>query len=140
MARLREIPGIGALIATALWSALGDGSHWRRGRDLSASLGLVPRQHSSGGHTRLLGISKCGDRYLRYLLINGARSVLCWARTLARRGVELCPLRRWALRVCERRGFNKAVVAVANRLARVAWAVLSSGQHYDAQRVGAGAA
>lgn len=126
--RLRTIPGFGAIVAAAFASALGDGRQYRRGREAAAALGLVPRQHSSGGRNVLLGISKRGDRYLRSLLVHGARAVLIHApgRNDA--------LSRWAERIRRERGFNKACVALANKLARIGWAVLRYGQVYQAAR------
>jgi len=123
--RLREIPGVGPLTATALVAAVGDASAFRNGRELSAWLGLVPRQHSTGGRTRLLGISKRGDRYVRCLLIHGARAALRWAgrREDRRSG--------WAKSVEARRGRNIAAVALANKNARAAWAVLAKESDFD---------
>ena len=124
--RLMEIPGIGVLTATALVAAAGDASEFRNGREMAAWLGLVPRQHSTGGRSVLLGISKRGDRYLRALLIHGARSALHRAgRRSDRRS-------RWAVAVETRRGANVAAVALANKNARVAWALLRHGESYDA--------
>lgn len=97
---------------------MGNGEAYRRGRDVSASLGLVPRQHSSGGKEVFLGISKRGDRYLRSLLVQGARSVVIRAANKDDR------LSRWINKVKAERGFNKAVVALANKMARIGWAVL----------------
>ena len=124
--RLMGVPGIGMLTATALVAAVGDAAEFSNGRQLAAWLGLVPRQHSTGGRTRLLGISKRGDRYLRFLLIHGARSAL---RHSARRSDRRS---RWALQVEERRGTNIAVVALANKNARTAWAILAREASFDA--------
>ena len=123
--RLLDIPGVGPLTATALVAAVGDASAFRNGRELAAWLGLVPRQHSTGGRTRLLGISKRGDRYVRCLLIHGARAALRWAgrREDRRSG--------WAKSVEARRGRNIAVVALANKNARAAWAVLAKESNFD---------
>jgi len=126
--RLTEVPGIGPLGATALCASFASATQFRKGRDLAAALGLVPRQHSTGGRTVLLGITKRGDRYLRTLLIHGARSVLSHA---ARRDD---PLSRWALALQARRGTNVATVALANKLARIAWVVLARGESYRAER------
>ncbi len=127
--RLMTIPGIGPLVATALLAAIGsDPRLFGNGRGLAAFLGLVPRQHSTGGRDRLLGISKRGDTYLRHLLIHGARAVIRW---VARKTDALS---RWAHAVLSRRHTNIAVVALANKLTRIAWAVLTSGQPYDATR------
>ena len=106
---------------------IGDGKQFKRARQLSSCLGLTAREHSSGGKQRQYGIRKRGDSYLRTLLIHGARSVL---RHAARK-VDPDPLRRWALRVQARRGANVATVALANTLARIAWAVLAKERHYD---------
>jgi len=127
--RLMSIPGIGPMVSTALVASVGSGWAFSSGRQLSAFLGLVPRQASTGGHTRLLGISKRGDRYLRALLIHGARAVL---RT-AHKG-ERTRLKEWALDVKRRRGANVATVAVANKLARIAWAVLQHDERYSDER------
>jgi transposase len=126
--RLQGIPGYGPVLASAFQGAVGNGTAYRRGRDVAASLGLVPRQHSSGGRDRLLGISKRGDRYLRSLLVHGARAVV--SRAAGKRD----PLSGWINRVRERRGFNRAVVALANKLARIGWAVLAHNTTYQAQR------
>jgi transposase len=122
--RLQTLPGFGPIVASVFASAVGDGSAYRRGRDVSASLGLVPRQHSSGGKAVLLGISKRGDTYLRSLLIHGARSVVLRAANKDDR------LSRWVNRLRERRGVNKAAVALANKLARMGWALLRHGTVY----------
>ena len=111
--RLQQIPGVGPMTATALVAAVGDGSHFRNGRELSAWLGLVPRQRTTGGKPVLLGISKRGDKYLRHLLIHGARSVLrCAGKHTDRR-------RKWAVEVEQRRGRNVAGVALAIKNARM---------------------
>ena len=128
--RLESIPGIGPLTATALVAAIGEASEFRNGRELAAWLGLVPRQHSTGGRPRLLGISKRGDRYLRCLLIHGARAALRHAgRHPDRRS-------RWAVNVEQRRGKNVAAVALANKNARTAWAVLAKGADFDREHLG----
>ena len=97
---------------------MGDGLSYRRGRDVSASLGLVPRQYSTGGKDKLLGISKRGDRYLRSLLVHGARSVVIQAAH------KDDPLSQWINRLRASRGYNRATVALANKMARIGWAVL----------------
>lgn len=122
---LQSVPGYGPVVASAMVSAIGDGSTFRKGRDVAASIGLVPRQHSSGGKEVLLGISKRGDRYLRSLLVHGARSVVQQA---PRRNDKLS---RWVLEVSERQGKNKATVALANKLARIGWAVLRYQKPYE---------
>ncbi|MCY4122296.1 MAG: IS110 family transposase [Acidobacteria bacterium] len=120
------MPGIGPLTATALVAAVGDGSAFDGGRQMAAWLGLVPRQRSTGGRAVLLGISKRGDRYLRTLLIHGARAAL---RTAERRPDRIG---RWAQGTAARRGKNVAAVALANKHARIAWAVLARGTAFDA--------
>jgi len=123
--RLQTIPGFGPVVASAFHAAVGDGQAYRRGRDVSASLGLVPRQHSSGGQAVLLGISKRGDSYLRSLLVHGARAALRQAHRKQDR------LSRWATRLKAERGTNKAAVALANKLARIGWAVLRQHTVYE---------
>jgi transposase len=117
--RLATIPGIGVLNATALVAAIGDGSSFARGRDLAAWLGLVPRQVTTGGKPRLVGISKRGNVYLRKLLIHGARAAL---PSLA---ASATPLGAWLRGLMGRMHTNAAVVALANKLARIAWAKLA---------------
>jgi transposase len=126
--RLQTIPGYGPVLASAFHATVGDGAAYRRGRDVAAAVGLVPRQHSSGGRDRLLGISKRGDRYLRSLLVHGARAVV------SRAAGKTDPLSLWINRLRERRGFNRTVVALANKLARIGWAVLAHNTTYQAQR------
>jgi transposase len=122
--RLRTIPGVGPLIATALVAAVGDAHEFRSGRDLAAWLGLVPRQHSTGGKPRLLSITKHGNTYLRWLFIHGARST---REHVDRAQHEWGP---WLDELEQRMHPNKATVAVANKLARIAWAVLRRGVEY----------
>jgi transposase len=124
--RLVSIPGFGALNATALVAAVGTGETFRRGRDFAAWLGLVPRQATTGGKPRLLGITKRGNTYLRTLLIHGARAAL---PSLA---ASATPLGAWLRGLIGRVHKNKAVVALASKLARIAWAVLRSGDGYRA--------
>jgi transposase len=123
--RLQTIPGYGPIVANVFHSVIGHGEAYRRGRDVSASLGLVPRQHGSGGKEVLLRISKRGDRYLRGLLVHGARSVVIQAAKKDDR------LSRWINKVRAERGFNKAVVALANKMARIGWAVLANRTVYQ---------
>lgn len=123
---LMTIPGVAAKGATALLAAVGEDPRlWKNGRGLAAWLGLVPRQHSTGGRDRLLGISKRGDVYLRNLLIHGARAVL---RCVERKED---PTSRWATALKARRHTNIAVVAMANKIARIAYAVMTTGKPYD---------
>jgi transposase len=121
--RLRGIPGIGLLTSTALVGTVGHIHAFRRARQFASWLGLTPREHSSGARRRLGGISKRGDVYLRCLLTHGARAVLFAAHRRAVRAQPLTRLQQWALAVQQRRGHNKATVAVANKLGRMIWAV-----------------
>jgi transposase len=123
--RLGQIEGIGPLTATALVAAVGDRQGFKNGRQFAAWLGLVPKQRSSGGRDRLFGISKRGDRYLRTLLIHGARAAL------GRAGGKQDPRSRWLGKLRQRRHPNIAAVALANKNARIAWALLSNGEAYD---------
>jgi transposase len=121
--RLRTIPGIGLLTATALVGSVGHIHAFRRARQFASWLGLTPREHSSGGRRRLGSISKKGDVYLRCLLTHGARAVLVTAQRRAAGGQALTRLHHWAVSLRERRGHNKATIAVANKLGRIVWAV-----------------
>jgi len=122
--RLEEIPGIGWINGSVLKSWMGDGRQFQRGRDASAALGLVPRQHSTGGKERLYGISKRGDAYVRAMAIHGCRSVVRHAEG------KTDPLSRWIQRVKAQRGHNKAVVALANKLVRIAWVIVARDERY----------
>jgi len=125
------VPGIGLLIATALAAAVGDMSAFRDGRHLAAWLGLTPKEHSSGNRRRLGGISKRGDPYLRALLVHGARSALLAAQARQAAGKALTRLQAWALGLADRLGHNRAVCALANKPARVAFAVVRLGRSFD---------
>jgi transposase len=125
--RLMTIPGIGPLTATALVAAVSDAATFRNGRQFAAWLGLVPRQHSTGGKARLLGISKRGDGYLRKLFVHGARTTLRWV------DVKQDGRSRWVRALMARRGHNKAAVALANKNARIAWVLLATDQVYTAE-------
>lgn len=131
--RLTSIPGFGPINATALAAAIGSGETFSRGRDLAAWLGLVPRQLSTGGRTRLAGISKRGNKYLRKQLVHGARSAL---PGLLRAST---PLGAWLRGLMARMHKNAVVIALANKLARIAWAVLHHGDRFDAHGVDAAA-
>ncbi len=120
--RLLRIPGVGPLTATALRASVVDIHRFPSGRHFASWLGLTSREYSSGERRRLGRISKQGDPYLRTLLIHGARAVMLAARSAQRRGSSLDRLRTWALDLHERRGHNKATVALANKLARIVWA------------------
>lgn len=131
--RLRSVPGVGLLTATAMVAATGGSvSHFKSARHFAAWFGLTPKEHSSGGSRHLGRISKRGDRYLRMLLTHGARSVL-HAASMARRGKRpLDPLRLWALGLAQRSHHNKATCALANKLARICFAVLRDQEPYAA--------
>ena len=122
--RLEEIPGIGWINGSVLKSWMGDGRQFQRGRDASAALGLVPRQHSTGGKQRLLGITRKGDSYVRTMAIHGCRSVVLHAEG------KTDPLSLWIQRIKAQRGHNKAVVALANKLVRIAWVIIARGERY----------
>lgn len=124
--RLTEIPGVGPVTATALIGAIGNGSTFGKGRDLSAWMGIVPGQYSTGGKVKLLGISKRGNKYLRKLFVQGARSVLL------QREKQVPVLRNWLAGLLGRRHQNVAIVALANKLVRMAWAVLCKNESYRA--------
>lgn len=124
--RLQKIPGIGPITASALVASIGDAKAFKSGRQLAAWLGLVPRQHSSGGKEQLLGISKRGDTYLRTLLIHGTRSVMRHLKPQAG------PTQSWLERLINRRHHNIAAVALANKNARIAWALLAHDRNYQA--------
>ena len=123
--RLQQLPGFGPVVSSAFTCWLGDGRQFKRGRDAAAALGVVPRQHSSGGKPMLLGITKRGDSYVRSLLIHGARSVVRCADNKTDR------LSLWIQSVKARRGTNKAAVALANKLARIAWAMMVKNSDYQ---------
>jgi transposase len=127
--RLQQLRGVGPITATALVAAVGDGAQFANGRQMSAALGLTPRQHSSGGKDRLLGISKRGDSYLRTLLIHGARSAIRTAKEKEDR------LSRWVTALVERTHPNVAAAALANKTTRIAWAMLRYGTDYQPDRV-----
>ena len=124
--RLTTIPGFGAIVASALVASVGRAESFERSRDLSAWLGIVPQQFTTGGKPKLLGISKRGNKYLRKQLIHGARAALPY---VAERDT---PLGRWAKGLMSRAHRNVAVVALANKLARSAWAVLRRGERFAA--------
>ena len=122
---LLALPGIGPLVASAYMAAVGNGHQFQCGRQVSAWLGLVPRQFGTGGQIQLKGMTKNGDRYLRTLLIHGARAAIT-------RGQKNCPpLAQWVQPMIVRRGHNKTVVALANKLARIAWVIVATGEPFD---------
>jgi transposase len=122
--RLTAIPGVGPVTATALVAAIGNGAGFRRGKDLAAWVGMVPREYSTGGEQKLLGISKRGNSYLRRLFVQGARVVMQY-RTKQTPGLSC-----WLSRLMARTHQNVAVVALANKLLRMAWAVLCKNEAY----------
>jgi transposase len=122
--RLQQLHGVGPIISTALIASVGDGKQFKNGRQMAASLGLTPLQHSSGNKERLLGISKRGDCYLRTLLIHGARSLIHKTKGRDDR------LSQWVHGIVKRRHHNIAAVALANKTARIAWAMMSQGTDY----------
>ena len=122
--RLTAIPGIGPVTATALVAAIGNGAGFRRGKDLAAWVGMVPREYSTGGKQKLLGISKRGNSYLRRLFVQGARVVMQY-RTKQAPGLS-----NWLSQLMARTHQNVAVVALANKLLRMAWAVLCKNETY----------
>ena len=129
--RLEAIPGVGPLIASALVASVPDPTVFRSGRDLSAWIGLVPKQHSTGGKERLGGISKAGNRYLRQLLVVGALSVIRRAKQL---GTTRHP---WLVGLLERRSTKIAAVALANKIARIAWAMMARNESFNPSRLSA---
>jgi len=126
--RLESIPGIGPITASAIVATVGDPRQFQSGRQFAAWLGLVPQQRSSGGKERLGGISKRGDGYIRRLLVHGARAIVGWRK---RSAVHTTP---WIARLLERRPMNVATVAYANKLARIAWAIMIREDRYNPVR------
>lgn len=126
--RLEEIPGIGPLIASALYAAVGNGSQFSKGRQMSAWVGLTPAHFGTGGKNTNVDTSKKGDHYLRTLLIHGARTVVTWSTQ------KTDPLSLWIQRLVARRGKRKAYIALANKLTRAAWCVLQ-GEHYQLNKI-----
>src|SRR5712671_6847831 len=124
--RLMQIPGIGPVTATAVISAIGNGAAFRKGREFAAWTGLVPREHSTGGKQKLLGISKRGNRYLRKLFVQCARAVL------QQKSKQTPGLKAWLEKLTSRTHRHVAAVALAHKLARMAWAVLATGEAYRA--------
>ena len=124
--RLTEIPGVGPVTATALIGAVGNASDFRKGRNLAAWMGLVPRECSTGGKQKLLGISKRGNKYLRTLFVQGARSVL------QQRHKQAPGLSAWLAQLLTRAHQNVVIVALANKMVRMAWAVLCKNERYRA--------
>jgi transposase len=123
--RLQQLRGVGPMISTALIATVGDARQYRKSRQMAAAIGITPKQHSSGDRDRLLGISKRGDVYLRTLMIHGARSVVAHAKHKDDR------LSRWVTGIATKRHPNVAAVALANKTARMAWAMLRNETDYD---------
>ena len=123
--RLQQLRGVGPMIATALLATVGDASQFTNGRQMAASLGLTPKQNSSGGKEKLLGISKRGDSYVRCLLVHGARSMINVSKGKDDR------LSQWVIRIATTRHPNVAAVAMANKTARIAWAMIRNGSDYQ---------
>jgi transposase len=123
--RLNCIPGVGPLLATALVASVADPKAFRSGRNFSAWIGLVPKQHSSGGRDKLGSISKQGDRYLRSLFVAGALAVIRYAK------IHGTKHRPWVTALLTRRPTKVAAIALANKLARMAWAMMASGERYN---------
>lgn len=121
--RLIQVEGVGALTATAIIASVGNATVFKNGREMAAFMGLVPKQYSSGGKQRLLGISKRGDRYLRCLLVHGARAALFRAKLPEKKA-------QWLKSLIERRGRNRAVVALANKNVRILWALMTKNEAY----------
>jgi transposase len=127
--RLQQLRGVGPMIATALLATVGDAHQFANGRQMAASLGLTPKQNSSGGKERLLGISKRGDAYVRCLLVHGARAMIRTAKSKDDR------LSQWVTRIATTRHPNVAAVAMANKTARIAWAMIRNGTDYQPELV-----
>lgn len=126
--RLIALPGFGPVVSSAVKGWMGNGSQFQRGRDASAALGLVPRQYTSGDKVKLSGITKRGDKYTRSLVVHGARAVVRNAHK------KDDPLSRWITRLVVTRGYNKATVALANKLIRMAWVIIAKEETYTARQ------
>jgi transposase len=122
--RLMSLPGVGPIVATALKASIGDARQFRSGRQLAAWIGLVPRQYSTGGKSQLGGVGRRANHYLRRQLVHGARAVAL------RLATKTDPRSRWFQAVIDRRGFNKGIIAMANKTARIAWAMLTREEDY----------
>jgi transposase len=128
---LLKIPGVGVLTATALYASVGNVAAFKSGRHLASWLGITPKESSSGGRRKLGRITKQGDAYLRTLLIHGARSALNAAQHAKRAGRRLTHLQAWALERADEGSYNRAAVALANKMSRIAWAVWRHERPFD---------
>lgn len=126
--RLMDIPGYGKIVSAAFLGSVGQGHQFKNGRGMAAWVGLVPKQNGTGGKTQLLGITKNGDRHLRYMLVHGARAVIRW---IDRRDDALSA---WLKPLIARRGKNRATVALANKLARIGWNIVAKGECFDMKK------
>lgn len=126
--RLQQVPGIGPLTSTAFVASVGDPSHFKNGRQTAAWLGLVPKQHSTGGKTRLFGITKRGDVYLRSLLVHGGRAVVSNIKRMKVKNTR----QEWIEKMLDKKGVNTTAIAIANHNVRVMWAMMISGANYKA--------
>lgn len=131
--RLKCVPGYGDTNSFAAKHWMGDGLQFRRGREASSAMGVVPRQHTSGDKQKLMGITKKGDKEVRALIVHGARSVVSRAKN------KNDKLSQWINAIVARRGFNKAVIAYANKMVRIAWVIIARGEHYQADVTPSGA-
>jgi transposase len=127
-ARLMDVPGYGKIVSAAFLGSVGQGHQFKNGRGVAAWVGLVPKQNGTGGKTQLLGITKNGDRHLRYMLVHGARAVIRW---IDRRDDELSA---WLKPLITRRGKNRATVALANKLARIGWNIVAKNENFDMKK------
>jgi len=130
--RLQTVPGVGPKIATALVASMGNPRDYKNGRQLAAWVGVVPKQDSTGGRTRLLGITKRGDKHLRSLVVHGARSLVLSVQRSSHPSSDR--LRRWVAKKLESKHINRVVVAVANKNLRIMWALLATGESYQPQK------
>ena len=127
--RLQDIPGFGPVASTLFSSWIGDGKQFKKGRDASAALGILPKQHSTGGKSCLMGITKKGDKHVRCVVVHGARAVVNAAAK------KKDALSLWINNLVARRGRNKATVALANKLVRVAWSIVRNQESYKPSHI-----
>lgn len=129
--RLKQVPGFGPIVTTALVAAVGNGGQFSKGRQMSAWAGLTPRHTGTGGKVTVLNSTNMGNAYLRYLLIHAARTVVTWVKD------KQDPLSCWIRSMLERRGKHKTYVALANKLTRAAWRILQGEENYDVRKIAA---